>query len=352
MPKKVRILIATAVVVAMTPALYAWDHAGHMTTAAIAFAEIEKTRPELIDRIGALLLAHPDLAPFWVAAGDARGKERTRLMFIEGARWPDDSKNMPEDRPSWHMARWAIVADDAPPEARARAEARGDKYKGQALEALALMFAELASPETTPAHRARALCWVLHIMGDIHQPLHVGDHFTEQYPEGNTAGSLSYVADPLGDSTIPLHMLWDSNTMGDTTLENIDRNAQELVKKYPRSSFSELAPPDTPDDFENWARESYEVATDFAFGYGLETAADDPDQTPDELLQNMMKFVLEGISPVEEAPELPAEYWEQLQEFAHARITLAGYRIADLILSAADQIVAEEEYVAAAHEKY
>jgi hypothetical protein len=36
------------------------------------------------------MLKHPDLAPFWVASGDAKGKERVRRMFIEAARWPDD----------------------------------------------------------------------------------------------------------------------------------------------------------------------------------------------------------------------------------------------------------------------
>jgi hypothetical protein len=41
---------------------------------------------------------------------------------------------------------------------------------------------------------------------------------------------------------------------------------------------------------------------------------------------------------------VPAEYWEQLQSVAHRRITLAGYRIADLIITAADQIAAERAF--------
>jgi hypothetical protein len=63
-----------------------------MTTAAIAFKEIERARPELIEKIGLALMVHPDTSPFWVAAGDATGKERVRRMFIEAARWPDDAK--------------------------------------------------------------------------------------------------------------------------------------------------------------------------------------------------------------------------------------------------------------------
>jgi hypothetical protein len=38
---------------------------------------------------------------------------------------------------------------------------------------------------------------------------------------------------------------------------------------------------------------------------------------------------------------VPAEYWEKLQEIVQQRITLAGYRLADLVLAAADQIDAE-----------
>ena len=64
-------------------------------------------------------------------------------------------------------------------------------------------------------------------------------------------------------------------------------------------------------------------------------------------MANMVKFIKEGISPVppEDAPELPAEYWEKLQDTAHRRITLAGCRIADLIIAAADQVTAERQFM-------
>ena len=91
------IILAGILLGAFTSTVSAWDHPGHMTTAAIAFNEIESARPEVIDDIGMLFLAHPDTAPFWVAANEAKGKERIRRMFIECARWPDDSKFTPRD---------------------------------------------------------------------------------------------------------------------------------------------------------------------------------------------------------------------------------------------------------------
>ena len=65
----------------------------------------------------------------------------------------------------------------------------------------------------------------------------------------------------------------------------------------------------------------------------------------------LVTLILKGIFPVEVAPEVPAEYWELVQENTHRRITLAGYRIADPIIAAADEIVAQRAF-APVHEKY
>ena len=72
----------------------AWDHPGRVTTAAISFKEIEKARPELIEKLQVLFLSHPGTAPFWVAAGEARGKERARRMFLECARWAGTTRSL------------------------------------------------------------------------------------------------------------------------------------------------------------------------------------------------------------------------------------------------------------------
>ncbi len=342
MLKRSASFFAAVVFSAVTSSAYAWDHPGHMTTAAIAFAEIERKRPELIEQIGLLLLKHPDPAPFWVAAGDGKGNERARRMFIEAARWPDDAKFTPDDRPTWHTARWAIVDEDAPPEVKKLVEARGDKPIGNAIEAAVMNAAVLSNPESKPEERALALSWVMHIVGDIHQPLHVSEYYSEESPTGNAAGTLEYVWDPLRDSAMPFHLLWDSNTFRSTKLDDIDSNAKQLMDKYPRSSLPELTEYDGPDAFRQWARESHQVAVDFAYGYGIERVGDpNKDMDSDRLIGNMVKYILEGISPIDEAPEVPAEYWDKLQYEAHRRIALAGYRLADLIIAAADRIFAD-----------
>ena len=324
---------------------FTWDHPAHMTTAAVAFMEIEKVNPDLADKLDLLFMAHPDASPFWVAAGDSRGRERSRLMFIEGARWADDAKGSIFDRPTWHTARWPIVNRDAPPEATAVAEARKGRPAGQAIEALVMNYAMLSSAETNHSERASALAWLLHLVGDIHQPLHVSDQYSKEFPAGNGAGTLEYVMDPINGIPMPLHLLWDSNVLRSTELDFVEKAAQELVKKFPRDKFPELTGLEGPGDFERWARESYEVAVDFAYGYGIDTVTDpEKDLDPDKAVKKMVAYIVHGIPPLDTAPEVPAEYWEKLQQIAQMRVVLAGYRIADLVLAAADQIDADRSF--------
>ena len=338
------IMLGAIVASAAATTASAWDHPSHMITAAIAFEEIERMRPELTEQIGLILMKHPDPSPFRVAATDAdTGKERARRMFIEGARWPDDAKGTNNDRLTWHTARFPIVAEDASQETKDLVASRGGRPVGDAIAALGLQVSVMANPEAGADERALALSWLLHILGDIHQPLHVTDYYSADYPTGNGAGALSYVWDPMQDSAMPLHVLWDSNSLRSTAIEDVDRYAAEFVEKYPRSSFPQLTIYNGPADFEAWAREAHQIAVDFIYSSDLEFVKD-PDQNQDQaqVVLKMVKYMLYGISPLEEAPEVPADHWAELQEHAHRQVTLAGYRIADVIISVADSLMLEQ----------
>ena len=58
------------------------------------------------------------------------------------------------------------------------------------------------------ANRAVALCWILHIVGDMHQPLHNVALFSKPYfPNGDRGGNDISVLE--GDQTKNLHWWWD-----------------------------------------------------------------------------------------------------------------------------------------------
>lgn len=60
---------------------------------------------------------------------------------------------------------------------------------------------ELADQKNAPRVRLRALIWVVHLMGDIHQPLHNED----DHDKGGNDVKLTYFGEPTN-----LHRVWDS----------------------------------------------------------------------------------------------------------------------------------------------
>lgn len=188
-------IAATAVLALAASPAAAWTRPGHVVTAAIAHDEIARRRPELLPRLGALLETHPDRGPFQVAVDRTTGAERGRRLFLECARWPDDMRGTLYDHPSWHATAWPVVDKDASAETRRRVEARKGRPTGQALEGVALNWGVLTDPSTQPAEKAVALCWLMHVVGDLHQPFHTAELFSAAHPDGDGAAWRQFVKD-------------------------------------------------------------------------------------------------------------------------------------------------------------
>lgn len=304
-------LIATLSLAIATPAA-AWTRPGHMVTAAIAYDQIQRERPDLLPMLEKLLDAHPDRGPFQVAIDRTTGAERARRMFLECARWPDDVRQTPHDRPSWHASLSPVIAPDAPAQTRERLARRGDVPTGGALPALAMNQKVLSDGRASPGERAMALCWVLHVAADIHQPLHTAELFSAAFPYGDGGGSRQYVKDPLGPEVIALHWLWDDSIHRSGVAADVDKRAREIEAAHPRSGLKDYEPGVV--DFAAWAKaESYPLAVSFAYG------ANPPWSTKPE-----------------SAPPVPDAYWRELRKHAEVRVALAGYRMADAVVAALD----------------
>jgi hypothetical protein len=306
--------LTAAVALGLVSPAAAWTRPGHMVTAAIAYDEIQRMRPDLLPVIGTLLDAHPDRGPFQVAVDRTTGAERARRMFLECARWPDDIRLTTNDRPTWHAALWPVVAADASPQTRAKVAARGEPPAGEAIQAIALNLRVLSDRRASTAERATSLCWVLHVVGDIHQPLHTAELFSAAWPDGDGGGSGEYVQDPLGPDPIVLHWLWDDSINRSGVAADVDRRAREIEAGHPRAVLAELKRPGGPDRFTTWAHEeSYPIAASFAFGARIATSP-----TPAG------------------APAVPDGYWQEVRRIAESRVALAGYRMADEVIAALD----------------
>ncbi len=291
---RLAVLAGLAVLTLASPAA-AWTRPGHMVTAAIAYDDLKARSPRTIDALAAILAQHPDRGAFEVAAGRAEGEERALRLILEAVRWPDDARGGPFDHPTWHYALRPLGRPHAEP-------------RGEAREAFALNARLLQDPDASSAERAIALCWVMHLAGDVHQPLHNAERISPAHPDGDHGGGLDQVIDPATGKAISLHWFWDDsvNRLGDP--EPAMARARALEAALPRGGFPELARPATAAEFGAWAEESYALAGALAYPADLRLAT-----SPSA-----------AIAP-------PQAYAAAVQAVAERRAVLAGHRLADVL---------------------
>ena len=284
------------------PPAMAWTRQGHMVTAAIAFEEIKaRGGDKAIEELGRLLEAHPDKGPFDVAADRATGEARVFRMFLECARWPDDVRETPQDRPAWHGEFRGISAD--------RTVAQTYKPYGAIRLVYEMNDRILSDPRIPASERGQALCWVAHLAGDAHQPLHAAQLVSDAFPRGDFGGSLSHVIDPVSGETVSFHWFWDDLIHRDGSLDLVRKRAVELVSAHPRAALMPAGSESA--DIGAWLDESFELARTVTYqdGYPGGGTASAPVTVSDA-------------------------YFAEARAVAEMRGTQAGYRLADVILVA------------------
>lgn len=120
--------------------------------------------------------------------------------------------------------------------------------------------------------RARMLRFLVHIAGDVHQPLHAADYFSSQFPTGDLGGNKwnINVPAPFPFYSTNLHSYWDQalglwtqnlrrplNATGKAWVAAI---SAQVRAKYPAAS---LKPELAENNVTNWALESHALAEEF-----------------------------------------------------------------------------------------
>ena len=185
--KPLRVLAALALACAATAA-WGWGEEGHRLVGWIADQHLtQNARREV-----AFLLRADRLAS---------GERSNRTTLAEVAYWADEIRDY-----NWGKAKGRWHYDDIP----MCGEPNPEKYckKGNcASEQLARHVEMLKDRRIQPRYRNEALKWVVHIVGDIHQPLHAADHDDN----GGNKIEVAFFGErdnpPWG--TIRLHTVWD-----------------------------------------------------------------------------------------------------------------------------------------------
>jgi hypothetical protein len=286
-----------------------------MVSGAIAYADLKQTSPETLARVVALLKHHPHYQTKWVprlTQLNLSPEEQDLYLFMLAARWPDDIRG----DAAFHHGAWHYINLPYKPEGQPASVEPVDPPSENILAAYQTNL-DIVQGTADAGTKAVALCWIFHLIGDVHQPLHTIVLFTTQFPplEGDRGGTRFYVRVLDGASTISLHTFWDDLILGSERFQNV-RNAATALRlrsAHARAQLQEL----TETRFEGWARqESFTVAKEHAYRNGQ----------------------LRGSKDQQNGEVLPTDYITTVKPLAERRIVLAGYRLADVLTQNASHL--------------
>jgi hypothetical protein len=337
-------------VLSIAPPARAWNAHGHMLIALLAYDSLPEGKRAALT---SLLQAHPryseDLLPA-LPAGLQTDAERARWLFAFASTWPDIVSKQPEyAHGTWHYvnlplalrAGTLLTCEEARrrlPESRRRivqldAERRARGEPGipagdSILEALPnnqRMLADAAAPREA---RALALSWVLHLVGDAHQPLHGVALFTdERFVSGDRGGNDIIIlgSGAPGSEARPLHRVWDELLGTDTAPAALDAARLQLLGDRRLGPAPEAA---ASRDVAAWVDEDCELARSAVYLPAI--------------LREVTRFERRplpgGVTPAVVASgadkprlSLRRAYFTQAALVARKRAMLAGLRLAALL---------------------
>jgi hypothetical protein len=310
------VILCTFLILPATPG-YCWDGLGHELVAQIAYDLLKPAAKAQVDQLSAALNSDPFTKELTVDQP---------FNAVTIATWPDEIKSLRDETRQyspWHYidldtlppVQWTKDEPGEPGQPIADAATIADvkQYTNPDSDVYLQIIAQsriLKDSGASLADRARALAFVEHFVGDIHQPLHA---------IGRQRGGNTYVI----DLTTPdrhytnLHAFWDSAYRyhvenGQITVDQLVPATWDVQPNFGSVNTwaDRLIASDSPnspaliaqEDPAAWAVESAELATNFAF-------------------------------PSDNSPRLSNEYVEKASEIARERITLAGYRLGNLLNS-------------------
>ncbi len=228
--------------------------------------------------------------------------------FITSACWADDEKLTNGLFDHWHYANLPLINRDPP----TRDIPSGHNEKNVIWAINTINKTLNAGAKATPTDIARALFFVIHFVGDLHQPLHATTLYSNKFepPSGDLGGNLYYINFPEDKNIKNLHAYWDAGAaqwnndlkrpMESYGYDYLNRKSNEFMSEFPVSAFKDRL---SKYSVSAWAAESFGLARDFVYN-------------------------------APQAPEaVPTGYTETAKKICRSQVALGGYRLAQLLES-------------------
>ncbi len=299
----------------------AWNQTGHRIVAEIAWRNLTTAERTASSR---LLRQHPHYA-LLLATNVPPGVSVDEWAFLNAATWPDmvrPSRRGDADKPSeitnYHRSPWHYINLPyvLPKDADRISASSFSIPPTNIVWALSNAIVILNDRHTPAPERAVSLCWVMHLVGDLHQPLHAATLLSEANPHGDQGGNLLGIADTSG-IPLNLHSFWDQMMGSGEGYDAVFFVADSIARsaEYRPQTLAEYK---RDQSIGSWADESLAAAVTFAYDEGHLKFAE-------------WKEVQAGTVKASDVPRLKSTYLFNANDIARRRISLAGQRLADLL---------------------
>lgn len=254
-----RIVMLFIVVCSFQSFSFGWGCSGHEIVALIAERQLNTNAAQ---QVQALLQS----ATLYENGKPKRFCSDTQLgLMAKYATWADDFRGVDPTTAGWHF--W-----DIPLKSHALPTISDFCDQGCVVKALQDQVAVLKSATSTGPEKAKALAFVIHFAGDLHQPLHI---ISNNDRGGNCIPAAFFGKNPKistdGKSATPnMHALWD------TEIPERLGNIRKLTRDDDISNFVDTLMGDfetdipawksEPIDFISWAGESHDDAVRTSYG--------------------------------------------------------------------------------------
>jgi hypothetical protein len=253
--------------------------------------------------------------------------DKRQWIFAHSATWPDlvrdAARTVTRDdvtaynRPFWHYINQPVFLSDAErrrlePDLRLYVNRQPpdetDDENMNVIQAVKNSMRVVADADAPAAMRSVHLCWLNHLTGDSHQPLHAAALYTaRRFRNGDKGGNDLQI-----EHDWKLHAFWDDQICTEETFTTLQLLADNLRAHPKKAEAARMAAVNI--DIEKWIDESYALAIRYVY-------------TPETLEKVAAREDHTHLGPL----DLPLEYRSNAETISERRAIEAGFRLARLL---------------------
>jgi hypothetical protein len=319
------------IALATSPA-FAWNSIGHMAVSKIAYDQLDAKQQLALYK---LLKSHPHFKEYLAAGRPAEVESEAEWVIIRCSVWPDwvrPRKKDKRDVSKYHRGEehyCTVPFIDPKDEKFFAGRQLVNPDTTNIIDALKHRCNDLRTKNAAVEDRAVAICWIFHLVGDIHQPLHNASYFSSDpaFRDGDAGGNKFAIK--ADGKKWRLHTFWDDllgedSDYGDDSPKHQAAIYQEALKVAAALRELKLTEGDKTDleknlTFASWSREGSELAKAVCYRKG-----------DGKGLLKPVEAKFNGQLP-DEAEEVGEQYIRNARALAERRVVMAGKRLAERI---------------------